>query len=777
MRVIFILFILLFPMTLKAQFGNAQSVNQISGKIHRDKIMGWEEIVAERTLNSSSYVKPDGTIVHYFSKEAVNYLDANNQWIPVSTLPKIDSDGWHANQQKTPFSVSKDGSVSTGGFIFSQTKEWNGSIENFNQSNTSLVKDTLLFEDYLPNIDKYFQFRNNGIKYSYVLNQPVSLQGDFVIKEKITLKSNDFKIYLNEKNTERPGFIEIRNSEGKTEYSIAPLWCYDVSGKTITGNYTIEKISSTEFILSMLVPQTYFNQSGLTYPVVIDPLVIGPTTTWSGGTMPSCFAPNFNSDSILITVPAQVTVTGLFVTSNYYANPFTTTVMSDGHMTFSTSCATSTDFTVAPPTGNFAGTGYLEDFNLRNPLMCCYTQQCNSYTFYLTMNLWRTSNGTTCNTTFLYYDPTAIWPFSAYIEGNTIENYGSQAAVNSPPLCSNQCQFQLTTYTRYGVPPFTVTHPWMSTPHTFGTPVGCNSVAFVQNVNLTIPNCPVVCDNSTSLAVPPPTVTDACGNTIANWPALNLTIKPVSNVFSAGSDTLIICSGETALLNLDTCISGANIFWSGHSTNGTGGFITDTLTENTSMVYDTIVYAAYASLNNCIGDTTNFVIITEPIPNADFTLAPDPVFILDPIFFTDITQTVGNIVSHQWTVDGVPFSNDSIGNFIFDSPGEYSICEIISTSTSCSDTNCRTITVLPLEIVLPNVISPNGDALNEFLSFQYLEFFDSNRLTIFNRWGNTLYEKDNYQNDWNGVGWNEGVYYYVLLVEDKSYSGYFHLMR
>lgn len=776
MRTLLILFIVLFPIINQAQFGYVQSLVQNPGKIHRDKIIGWNEIISERTLNSSSYVKPDGTVVNYFSKEAVNYLDTNNQWMPVSTLPKTDSEGWHANQQKTSFSVSKDGSVSTGGFIFSQTKELNGSIENFNWINTALEKDTLLFEDYLPNIDKYFQFRNNGIKYSYVLNQPVSLNEDFVIKEKITLKRGDFKIYLNDKNAERPGFIEIRNSEGKPEYSIAPLWCYDASGKTITGNYTIEKISSTEFILIMTVPQSYFNQSGLTYPVVIDPLIIGPTTTWTGGTMPSCFAPSFNSDSILITVPAQITVTGLFVTSNYYASPFTTTVMADGHMTFSTSCATSTDFTVAPPIGNSAGTGYLEDFNLRNPLMCCYTQQCNSYTFYLTMNLSRSSNGNTCNSTYLYYDPTSIWPFSAYIEGNTAENYGSLATVTTIPICSNQCQFQLTTFSKFGVPPFTLTHPWLSTPLTSGTPAGCNSSFTPQIVTLTNPNCPIECDPSTSLTVPSPTVTDACGNTITNYPILTLNIKPVSNVSSL-VDTLILCTGETAVLDLDPCMVGANIFWSGHSTSGTGEIILDSLTLNSSNDYDTIIFSAYAELNNCYGDTSQYLIIIEPQPLSDFSIAPNPVFIQDPTLFTDLTFTAGEIISRNWTVNGVSISSDSISNFIFDLPGEYLICLELVTATGCSDTLCKFITVLPLEIVLPNIISPNEDGLNELLSFQYLTFFDSNHLTVFNRWGNIVFEKENYQNDWNGGGNTEGVYYYTLLVEDKSYSGYFHLAK
>ncbi len=65
-------------------------------------------------------------------------------------------------------------------------------------------------------------------------------------------------------------------------------------------------------------------------------------------------------------------------------------------------------------------------------------------------------------------------------------------------------------------------------------------------------------------------------------------------------------------------------------------------------------------------------------------------------------------------------------------------------------------------------ITPNGDNLNEFLQIQCARDFD-NTIEIYNRWGQLVYEEDNYDNSWNGVdtGGNnllEGGYHWVLRV-------------
>jgi gliding motility-associated-like protein len=78
------------------------------------------------------------------------------------------------------------------------------------------------------------------------------------------------------------------------------------------------------------------------------------------------------------------------------------------------------------------------------------------------------------------------------------------------------------------------------------------------------------------------------------------------------------------------------------------------------------------------------------------------------------------------------------------------------------------VVVVNLQVIAPNVITPNGDGKNESFSFTNLDMYPNSKLSVFNRWGRKVYENGNYQNDWKGDNLAEGVYYYTLTVADKS---------
>ncbi|MDR9442622.1 MAG: gliding motility-associated C-terminal domain-containing protein [Schleiferiaceae bacterium] len=66
-----------------------------------------------------------------------------------------------------------------------------------------------------------------------------------------------------------------------------------------------------------------------------------------------------------------------------------------------------------------------------------------------------------------------------------------------------------------------------------------------------------------------------------------------------------------------------------------------------------------------------------------------------------------------------------------------------------------------------NVITPNGDGLNDIWDIRELVDGDDCKLTILNRWGSTVYEEESFSGTWTGVdnGGNElddGTYYYIL---------------
>ena len=69
-------------------------------------------------------------------------------------------------------------------------------------------------------------------------------------------------------------------------------------------------------------------------------------------------------------------------------------------------------------------------------------------------------------------------------------------------------------------------------------------------------------------------------------------------------------------------------------------------------------------------------------------------------------------------------------------------------------------------------ISPNGDGFNEVLEISCANLYD-NVLTIYDRWGNQVYSKVNYVNDWDGKddegdNLTEGTYMWVLKVKEPG---------
>lgn len=81
-----------------------------------------------------------------------------------------------------------------------------------------------------------------------------------------------------------------------------------------------------------------------------------------------------------------------------------------------------------------------------------------------------------------------------------------------------------------------------------------------------------------------------------------------------------------------------------------------------------------------------------------------------------------------------------------------------------------TVLVKIKNLVIPTLITPNLDGVNDFFVISGLESLGKARFSVFNRWGAIVYSNDNYQNDWDGKDYNgnplqEDTYYYILKPE------------
>jgi gliding motility-associated-like protein len=111
--------------------------------------------------------------------------------------------------------------------------------------------------------------------------------------------------------------------------------------------------------------------------------------------------------------------------------------------------------------------------------------------------------------------------------------------------------------------------------------------------------------------------------------------------------------------------------------------------------------------------------------------------------------------------------------------GLYQISMIASTDKGCKDTFMRKVFIGPDIIVfIPDIFTPNveGPQTNETFNVVATNFKTFN-LTIFNRWGEKLFETNNVNEGWNGkdfkgVDCQQGVYVYHVVItsfEDKEY--------
>jgi len=745
----------------------------------------WTEQEAERTVFSSTYKSDDGQIKIIYAKQAINFYNSKKQIIPINKdLEPLTRLTWSAQNQPFPTYLHHDGS-------FGITMD-NGKVMTLGKNckiNNSECKNDFIFtgnqntiKNVLPGIDKQLIFSENAIKYNYVINNQNSIgNGPLVISEDLKIPDT-YRLIYNVSNGSKTtdgwaGDLIVVNEKGETVSTIYAPICYDANNDYVVGAYSFSQEQGM-IVLKMHVPANWINSEERAYPIIVDPVVTGPTSTWAGGTMPSCILPAYNVDSIQVTIPAAITITSLDVTGSFYADPFTTAVMSQGSMYFSTSCGNSVIFTITGTTANLPGTGYLDAYDLHNPLTCCYPESCSTQSFWLTMHLGRTGPGTGCNTTYIRYDPfTTSWPFKAVVIGRTAETYGGKWVVSQNPICSNTCTITGNAYSLYGVPPYTYSHPWSSEVVTQGTNTGCGTGSNYYHFTLTIPDCPNYCDESfTTLTVPPPTIIDACGNVVTGIPSVDVPIKTAPQV-SLVYDS-VVCSGDPFQIDLDPCVPGATLNWYGNGGGGNEDFTDSIANSGTSM--SSTNYASWAESNGCWSDTLNFTVYTEPLPIANYSNTPEMAILTFPIEFQDISILNGaTINSWNWTFDDNTTSTVQNPTHTYDVPGIYTVCLDIVTDNGCWDQICKEITVAPAKISIPNVVTPNGDDANDLLIFEYLDFYPENELTILNRWGDVVLSKTGYQNDWNGSNYSEGVYFYTLTIngDEKKYSGFFHLIK
>jgi gliding motility-associated-like protein len=115
------------------------------------------------------------------------------------------------------------------------------------------------------------------------------------------------------------------------------------------------------------------------------------------------------------------------------------------------------------------------------------------------------------------------------------------------------------------------------------------------------------------------------------------------------------------------------------------------------------------------------------------------------------------------------------------SPGENILLWTVTNGMCPPSSDYLAITVN--DLVVPTLITPNGDPYNEYFVLRGLETLGRTQLVIFDRAGTQVYKNDNYTNNWNGLDYNgnplpDDTYFFTIRSQNgTSLSGYLVVRR
>ena len=160
------------------------------------------------------------------------------------------------------------------------------------------------------------------------------------------------------------------------------------------------------------------------------------------------------------------------------------------------------------------------------------------------------------------------------------------------------------------------------------------------------------------------------------------------------------------------------------------------------------------------------------------------------VFVTNTDQLGGSWESENLELlDGSVFDPETAGAGTYEFTYSYTenncswrtVIEVVvdrrCISTSCIESRD--------DVTITKLLTPNGDGYNDFFEVTYemvlergMECTISIDVEVFNRWGKKVFERENYENDWNGaspsgsVGAStilpSGTYYYVVTLNESG---------
>jgi gliding motility-associated-like protein len=236
---------------------------------------------------------------------------------------------------------------------------------------------------------------------------------------------------------------------------------------------------------------------------------------------------------------------------------------------------------------------------------------------------------------------------------------------------------------------------------------------------------------------------------------------PVSDYLVSDS-----CIGDaTTFMNMSSISNPDYFIWNfGDGTQLTTSFLADNATHvyPHTGAYSTSLIAS--TINGC-KDTSYFTFRINHLPDLTITVRGTTTFFEGGS--VGLIANSSTALSYLWNTSE---TTDSI--HVTQGGGYFVTATDISGCKALSGVNVTKNEIPNLVIVSSNILTPNGDGINDYLMIDNKEAFSQCKLQVYNAWNDLVFSADGYNNDWDGKTsagspLPDGAYYYLITCDDK----------
>jgi gliding motility-associated-like protein len=205
-----------------------------------------------------------------------------------------------------------------------------------------------------------------------------------------------------------------------------------------------------------------------------------------------------------------------------------------------------------------------------------------------------------------------------------------------------------------------------------------------------------------------------------------------------------LCSGGSQLITAKAAVGTISYKWN-------NGDTTQTITINKGGTYWVI-----RNVNLC-SITDTFIVIEYPLPV--IKSLHDTIVCFDQV--AKILLDAGQFKSYLWK------PTNETSQIIYSSNAQTYLLQVTD-NNDCTMSKQITVTEnCPQQLFVPNAFSPNGDGINDvfLITTSGLESFE---MTIFNRWGEQVFNNQNYLQGWDGKNATNDVYVVQITYKLKG---------